>query len=443
MDKAGNENVTSLLKSKRFYIVLLLFFNIVINYVDRINLSVAGPLISKEFGWDAGTMGIIFSSFLWTYALALIPSGWLADKYGSRVVNAGSITIWSVGAILTGAITNFGNMLAARWVLGAGEAASYPLAGKIVRQWFPASERATAVAIYNAGAFAGPALATPIAAWLVVETGWRLSFVILGSLGFIWLYFWLKKFQIPEECTWLPEDEKQYIIATRDNQAGPQKVAASSKPIKISLGKIFSQKTMWGIFVSQGCIVYSQYLFLTWLPSYLVQARGMQLMKAGIFSALPFVIAVVLGIIVGRISDKLLDAEKIRQGKRRTAVIIAMLVSSVVLLTNMVENEYLVLALISISLTAVSSSLTLNFALTNDLISEPRIAGTVIGSQVLGGNTFGLMAPIVTGFIVKATGSFTSAFVLAGGLLIFGAFMSYAFTRKPIVYEVDEEADVA
>ncbi len=443
MEKVGNERVTSLLKSKRFYIVLLLFFNIVINYVDRINLSVAGPLIAKEFGWDAGTMGIIFSSFLWTYALALVPCGWLADKYGSRIVNGWAISIWSLGAILTGAITNFGNMLAARWVLGAGEAASYPLAGKIVRQWFPANERATAIAIYNAGAFAGPALATPVAAWLVLETGWRLSFVILGSLGFVWLYFWLKKFRIPEECDWLPEDEKQYIIGSRDNQADPKKVTVSNKPIKISLARIFSQKTMWGIFVSQGCIVYSQYLFLTWLPSYLVQARGMQLMKAGIFSALPFVIAVVLGIIIGRISDRILDAEKIRQGKRRTAVIVAMLVSSVVLLTNMVENEYLVLALISISLTAVSSSLTLNFALTNDLISEPRIAGTVIGSQVLGGNTFGLMAPIVTGFIVKTTGSFNSAFILAGGLLIFGAFMSYAFTRKPIVYEVGEEADAA
>jgi len=434
MNNSGAPNVSSLIKSKRFYIVLLLFFNIVVNYIDRINLSVAAPLISKEFHWDPARMGIVFSSFLWTYALMLIPTGWLADKLGSRKVNAGAITIWSVGAMLTGAITSFGNMIAARLVLGAGEAASYPVAGKIVRQWFPASERGIATAIYNGGAYAGPALATPVVAWIVLQAGWRASFVILGALGFVWLCFWLRMFRLPEECTWLPAAERDYIIENRDNQ--PAAKPSGSEQLKISVGRLLKQRTMWGLAITQGCAVYNQYLFLTWLPSYLVQARGMRLMKAGIYSALPFLIAVILGIIIGKVSDKILNADKMKKGHRRTAVITFMVLSSVVLLTNMVRNEFVVLALISISLTAISSAITLNFALANDLITEPRVTGTVIGTQVLGGNIFGLMAPMVTGFIVKATGSFNSAFILAGSLMIFGALASFAFTRKAIVYQI-------
>jgi ACS family glucarate transporter-like MFS transporter len=145
----------------------------------------------------------------------------------------------------------------------------------------------------------------------------------------------------------------------------------------------------------------------------------------------------VLGILIGKISDKVLDAEKMKKGNRRIAVITFMLFSSVVLLTNMIQNELAVLALISISLTSISSAITLNFALANDLISEPRVTGTVIGTQVLGGNLFGLTAPIITGFIVKATGSFNSAFILAGALLIFGALVSFTLTRKSITYDIE------
>jgi ACS family glucarate transporter-like MFS transporter len=159
-------------------------------------------------------------------------------------------------------------------------------------------------------------------------------------------------------------------------------------------------------------------------------------MKAGIYSAFPFLIAVILGIFIGKMSDKILTADKMKRGHRRAAVITFMLLSSVVLLTNMVKSELVVLALISIALTSISSAITLNFALANDLITEPRVTGTVIGTQVLGGNIFGLMAPMVTGFIVKATGSFNSAFILAGSLMIFGALASFTFTRKSIVYQI-------
>jgi ACS family glucarate transporter-like MFS transporter len=155
-------------------------------------------------------------------------------------------------------------------------------------------------------------------------------------------------------------------------------------------------------------------------------------MKAGVYSAIPFLIAVVLCILIGKISDQILDADKMKRGDRRIVVIAFLLLSSVMLLTNMVRNEFVALALLSISLTANASALTLNMALASDLITEPRVTGTVIAIQVLGGNIVGLMAPIVTGLIVKVTGSFNWAFILAGALLISGAFVSFACAREPI-----------
>ncbi|MDR3561532.1 MAG: MFS transporter [Negativicutes bacterium] len=428
-----NHGVSSLLKSKRFYVVMLLFTAQIINYIDRVNLSVAAPLISKEFGWDPATMGLIFSSFLWTYVVCLVPAGWLTDVIGARKLNAWAISIWSTAAMLTGTITGISTMLAARLALGVGEAATNPSGGKVIRDWFPVKERGLVTSIFQCGTLAGPAIGMPFVAWLVVTSGWRMSFVISGALGFIWLIFWLKYFRNPKECSWLPQEERTYILENNASLTGPA-AAPQHTPVKGigTVGRLLAQKTMWGLALAQGCIIYTLYLFLTWLPSYLVQAKNFTLMKAGVFSTLPYVIAVILGIFFGRLSDKILTPENVAQGKRRQMVIIFMLMSSVVLFTALLDNEFAILMLISLSLSSIASALSLNVALTNDMIKDPAIAGTAFGILILGGNSFGLIAPILTGYIVKSTGSFNSAFFLAGAILIIGAFISFSFTRKPI-----------
>jgi len=424
---------TSIWTGKRLHIALLLFFNLFINYMNRINLSVAAPAIAKEFKWGPEVMGLAFSSFMWTYCLCLIPWGWMSDRIGARKVNSYSVSVWSVGAMLTGAITGFGTMLAAQLVLGVGESASLPTAGKVVRQWFPPSERGLATAIFNAGTFAGPAIAAPIAAWLVLHAGWRRSFVMIGSLGFIWLLLWLKLFRSPAECSWLPEEEKEYLLAATSGRA------VSSTPIKGALGQLLTRKTMWGLLLTQGCCAYTLYLFLFWLPSYLVQARHMQLMRASWFTSVPYLVAAVLGIFIGRLSDRLLTAEALKEGKRRTLLTVFILLSSIILVTNVVSNEYLATVLIAVSLTCISSALTLNIAMTNDVVWTAEAAGTAIGIVILGGNSFGLIAPILTGFIIKRTGSFDSAFYMAGGLLLFGALAAFTMTRSPLRLAQGEE----
>ncbi len=425
-------NVGSLWSGKRFYIAALLFLNLFINYMHRINLSVAAPAIAKDFGWDAGKMGLLFSSYQWTYCFFLLLWGWMTDRMGTRLVNGISVTIWSIAGMLTGVATTFGGMLATRLALGAGEAASFPTSGKVVRQWFPVSERGLATAIFNAGTFAGPAFSAPLVAWLLLKVGWRLSFMMTGSVGFIWVILWLKFFRVPTECSWLPEEERNYISAQTDSQAKP------TAPPKGALLRILTRKTMWGLFLTQGCCAYTMLLFLFWLPSYLVQSRHMSLVKAGWFTSLPYVVAVVLGLLVGKLSDAVLTNEAVRQGKRRTLLIVFILLSGVVLLTNMVANQYLLLALISISLACISSALSLNIALTNDLVWNPEMVGTAMGFLILGGNIFGSLVPIATGYIVKWTGSFDLAFYLAGFLLFLAAMICFTLTRKPLSFEATE-----
>ncbi len=422
----------SLWSGKRFYVAVLLFLNLFINYMHRINLSVAAPAIAKDFGWDAAKMGLLFSSYQWTYCLFLLVWGSMSDRMGTRWVNGLSVTIWSIAGMLTGVAATFGSMLATRLALGAGEAASFPTSGKVVRQWFPASERGLATAIFNAGTFAGPAFSAPLVAWLLLREGWRMSFMITGSLGFVWVALWLVFFRSPSQCSWLPEEERLYIASQTDSQT---KTAA---PPKGALLRLIGRRTMWGLFLTQGCCAYTMLLFLFWLPSYLVQSRHMSLVKASWFTSLPYVVAVILGLCIGKLSDSLLSREDVRQGKRRTLLIVFILLSGVVLLTNMVGNEYLLLLLISVSLACISSALSLNIALTNDLVWNPALVGTAIGFLILGGNIFGSLVPIATGYIVEWTGSFDIAFYLAGFLLFVAALTCFTMTRQPLSFDPSE-----
>src|ERR1700692_418070 len=422
---------SSLWSGKRFYIAALLFLNLFINFMHRINLSVAAPAIARHFVCDAGKMGLLFSFYQLTYCLFLLLWGWMSDRTGTRMVNGLSVTIWSVAGMLTGAATTFVGMIATRLALGAGEAASFPTSGKVVRQWFPPAERGLATAIFNAGTFAGPAFSAPLVAWLLVREGWRVSFMMTGSVGFIWVILWLKFFRAPAECPWLPEQERRYILENTDSQEKPAPLP------KGTLLRLLSRKTMWGLFLTQGCCAYTMLLFLFWLPSYLVQSRHMSLVKASWFTSVPYVFAVALGLIIGKLSDTLLTHEDVRQGKRRTLLMVFIMLSGVVLLTNMVANEYVLLLLISISLACISSALSLNIALANDLVWNPQMLGIAVGFMILGGNIFGSLVPIVTGYIVKFTGSFDIAFYLAGFLLFVAALICFTMTRRPLNFDED------
>ncbi|MCB8881118.1 MFS transporter [Acidisoma cellulosilytica] len=416
---------------KRWRIFVFLFTLTSINYIDRVALSVAAKPLSEAFHIGTVEMGYLFSSFIWGYFACLILWGLAADRWGTRTANAAGMAIFSLATIATGFCWNFSSVLVSRLVMGAGEASSFPTGGKIIREWIPASERAFAAASLNGGSYAGPAVGAVIVAAIVSLTGWRGGFIATGLFGFVWLAAWLLIYRKPEEARFLNDQERAFILATRDGARTHLEETSAAGP-KIGVLSLLGNLSMWGLLLTQGCTSYSQFLFLTWLPSYLAAARHLTIMKTGLFTALPYAVCVVLGVILGRLSDMALDHNSLHKGRRRLLIVAALILASVIFALPFANSIWLIEAIISLSLTGVSTAITLNIALTNDLLAEAGQAGKATGLLITGGAFFAILAPIVTGYIVAFTGSFSSAFVLAGVILFIGMVSCLTLTRGGI-----------
>ena len=412
---------------RRARIYVLMFLLAAINYIDRSALSVAAGPLAEEFRLTPVELGYLFSSFLWLYVICLVPMGWIVDRFGARSVNAVGITVWSGATVLTGLAGSFGTLLATRVLMGAGEATTYPAAGQVVRQWVPMRERALFTTIFNSGAYFGPAVGSLGLAALVGAAGWRSAFFLCGAIGFVWLVAWLAWFRKPAEAAWLGTAERDMLV--RDCAASGPAAATGSA---LGLGTLLRAPAMIGLMITQGCGVYTQYLFLTWLPTYLQAERGISIARSGWLTALPYFGAVVVTVLLGRLSDARLSPETVRSGGRRRMVAGMMLVASVILLAPLVTDVYLILLLIMVALSGVATTIGLNIALLSDLLRSDRDAGRATGLLILGGNVFGILAPIVTGYVVQLTGRYDAAFAVAGALLLLGALSAMLLTRHPI-----------
>ena len=230
----------------------------------------------------------------------------------------------------------------------------------------------------------------------------------------------------PEKTGWLPEAERQRIFAERDAGVEPPSHGG------VGYLGLIRCPAMWGLFVSQGCLVYSVYLYMTWLPNYLQTAGGLSLIGSGIFTSIPFFAASVVNIIANWSGDRLLSAEGVRSGKRRYLVALCLLLTATGLAIPFAQSLTAVVVLVSIAASFGNVGPAANGALVGDLLRSPADAGRAFAFLVLGGNSFGLLAPIVTGYLVEATGSFNSAFVLAGALALVGASVTLVLARTPI-----------
>ncbi|MFJ3055008.1 MFS transporter [Herbaspirillum sp. NPDC087042] len=412
---------------RRGWIAAFLFSLAMINYMDRVALSIAAAPIAREFGLSTVSMGYLFSSFIWSYALFLLPMGMLLDRFGPKRIAGWGIFIWSAATALTGAAGSFASLLTARLVMGGGESCSNPVGAKVIRQWIPASERGVITALFNSGSYAGPAICSVLLAFLVGQYGWRLSFVIAGGIGFIWLAVWLCFYGSPEQVRWVGDQEREKILRERDTKG-----AAAQGGEAQGLLALMKTRTLWGLALTQGCNVYTQYLFLTWLPSYLQATRHLSIGKTGMFAAVPYAVSVVLCILAGRLSDMYVQRGGVASGRRRNAVALAMLVGSVILAVPFTTDLSLLLVVFSITLTGIAATTSLNFALLNDLLPSARDVGKAMAFVVVGGNVFGMVAPIATGYVIAATGSYDWAFGIAGLLLLAGAIITVTMTRRPM-----------
>ncbi len=411
---------------RRFWVYFLLFLFNVICYLDRINMSVAGRSVAQEFNLSPVQLGYLFSSFLWAYVVMMLPSGRLVDSLGSHRLAAIGATFWSIAQMLTGAATGFATILIARLGLGAGEAPTFPVSYRSVREWAPARERGTAIGCIQAGTMLGPALSAPLVAWLIAATSWRWSFVVTGAIGLVWVAVWVAFVSTPERTRWLPEPERQRILADRH---GGEPMADHGG---LGYRGLLRSPSMWGLAISQGCAVYSVYLYLSWLPEYLQTARGLSIVKSGLFTSVPFLVGAAVIILSNWIGDAILTQHTRRSGTRRNLAVICLLLCAVGVAIPFVDSLPLVVILTIFPVSFGGTATAANAALANDLLRSPADSGRTFAFMVLGGNVFGLLAPIVTGYIIQITGSFSSAFVLAGVLSLIGAAVSFTFTRHTV-----------
>ena len=408
---------------RRYWVFFLLFLFSAIAYLDRVNMSVAGKPIAHEFGLSPIALGYLFSSFLWAYVLMMLPGGRLIDRWGPHVVASVATVVWSTAQMATGMVGSFAAMLMVRLGLGVGEAPFAPISYSSVRIWSPYTERGTAIAAISCGSTLGLALGAPAVAWLIETLSWRWSFIITGAVGFVWVAVWAALVSTPEKTGWLPPAERDHIFAGRDAGIPPPSHSGVGY-----LGLIRSP-AMWGLFISQGCLVYTGYLYISWLPNYLQTARHLSILNSGIYTAIPFLISTVVGVVANWVGDRVLTAEAVRGGSRRYLVALSLLFMAAGLGIPFVQSLAAVITLITIAVSAAHVGPAANGALVGDLLRSPGDAGRATAFLVLGGNSFGLLAPIVTGYVVAATGSFNAAFVVAGALALVGAVAALALVR--------------
>jgi MFS family permease len=413
---------------RRGWIALLIFTVVIINYIDRIALSVAAKPIVAEFGFSPVQMGYLFSGFLWTYVVCLVPLGLMVERIGAKNMVGGGIAIWSTATALTAATGGFVSILLARLAMGASEATTFPACGRVIREWFPERERGFVTTLFNGGSSAGPAIGAILTAALVTAFDWRTAFVVLGAIGFVWLAAWWTWYGSPEQVDWLSKVEQAKILSERNGEGAN----TSQAPQPSSLGYLLSQRSVWGLVVTQACLVYTAYLFLTWLPTYLQSTRELSTMNTGYFTAVPYLVSVIFGVIIARTSDRLLSSASVQAGHRRNFIAAMAILAMLILLAPLVSNIWQLVCVLTLVLTGSNTGAGLNFTLASDLLRNPRDVSRVVAITAFGGNLFGLIAPIITGYVVSGTGGYAWAFRIAAVLLFCGCLATLFLTRRPI-----------
>lgn len=415
---------------RRGWIYVLLLALVTINYMDRSALGVVAQAVRGEFKLSPVQMGYLFSSFLWTYALCVLPVGILLDRFAARNINSVGIALWSLVMAATAAVGSFTGLIVTRLLMGAGEATSIPSSGRIVREWMPAQERGVANVFWSAGSFVGPAIGAVITASIASAFGWRSAFVALGILGFVWLICNLIWFDRPEKVKWLTDEERRKILTER-SAGSPDEIGRPGSAAVVL--ELLSSRSMWGAMIAQAAGIYALYLLLFWLPSYLQETKHLTIMKTGFYTAVPWAIAVPVSIVIGIVSDRILATQTLLAGGRRAMVMLCVLLAAVIVFVPFTANTTLILALFALSLSGINAAISLNLALVTDLVHRARDVGKAISLIILAGNVCGLLAPIVTGYVVAGLHSYDWALWIAGILLVIGAAALGAMTRGVIL----------
>jgi sugar phosphate permease len=402
----------------RWFVLLLLCLMYLITYLDRVSLANTAPLISTEYHFDKATMGVIFSAFIWAYALFQVPGGWLGDRFGPRKVLSTIMGYRTLIAVLTTRAFGMSSFWGIRFLLGVGEAGAFPTATRGMQMWFPRNERGFVQGVSHAASRLGAALGPPVAVWIMIHYGWRSVFYVIGALSLLWCFLYATTYHnMPEEDAHVSRAELARIRGVDDK--GEIKKANVTKRPKVPWSVLLKHSNMWAVMCAYAAYIYSLWFFLSWLPSYLVEYRKFTLIKMGFFASLPLAAGVVGDTFGGWLTDALLLKTNNLKFSRRAVAITAMIgcaISTLFAALSASPNRAVY------CLTAAMFFLEMNigpaWAVPMDIGGE--FSGTVSGMMNMGGQIVGALSPTIFGIFVNK-GSWVAPFVVSAGLLFVGA----------------------
>jgi MFS family permease len=394
---------------RRWTVVCLLCAGMMIAYFDRVNLSVA--LAAKDFqavfNLSPTDVGALNSAFFWTYAALQIPAGWFVDRYGVKWPLLAGFAIWSGLSAVTAFATTLWQLIALRLMLGVGESMVTPAGMRWMRFNVPENHRGLAIGLYMAAAKFGPAVGAYLATVLLLNTGWRNMFIILGLGGLIWLAPWLI----------LVKNDDRALEKIAVQKAGPK--------AQVNFGQVMASPVIWGTIVGTFCYQYFVYYCLTWLPKYFVDSRNLDLKGSGLFTTFSFtgmaVVATGAGWVADRMIDRGMDPVRVRKG----FTIAGFVVASTQLIGAYSESNDMALFFAVFSLSGLGLMTANYWALTQTLIPGAAI-GRIVGVQNCAANLPGIVAPILTGWLVARTGNYEAPMMAISVFLIMGI-ASYLF----------------
>jgi len=407
---------------RRWRIAMLLGFGVLVNYIDRINLSVAQQALRTEFGITTITFGYLLSAYSWTYALFQLPSGVLLDRFGVRHIGRIGALLWSVASFAAAVATGVRGFLAARLLLGVGEAPTFPGNAKAVGYWFPTSERSLATAIFDAAAKFSSAIGIPIMGLLLLRFGWRWSFAATGVLSFIYYLLFYRVYRNPSEDSGLTTKEREFIRA-----GGAQPESQHAIPERgASLSYLLRQRKVVGLCLGFAAYNYCFYFLLTWLPSYFATSLGLDLLHSAMSASVPWLVATAADLIVGGwLVDWLIQRGWNPALVRKTVLVIGMSFGVGIIGAARAHTATTAVFWITFSLAGLAASAPVAWSVPS-LLAPRDSVGRVGGILNFCSQLAAIAAPIITGYIAAITHSFRWAFIVPAVFLVLGA-GGYAF----------------
>jgi len=399
---------------RRWGIAILLGFGVLVNYFDRVNLSVAKDALHSSFGITDVQYGYLASAYSWTYALLQLPSGVLLDRFGVRLIGRISTFLWSIASFGAAAATGLKSFLAARLLLGVGEAPTFPGNSKAVGYWFPARERSLATACFDSAAKFGPAIGQPLIGLLLLRFGWRWSFAATGFISLIYfaLVYWI--YRNPSEDKSLTEVERKFIVLGGAQPEGP------GKPGGTSLLYLLRQRKVMGLVLGFSSYNYTFYLLLTWVPSYLSNALHVDLLHSVFYASVPWLVGTITGFFLGGwlvnfLIHKGWNASRVRQ----TVLIGGTSFGLGIFGAAGAHTPGNAVFWMSVSLGGLSAASPVGWSIPS-LIAPEGSVGRLGGILNFSGQLSAIIAPVATGYIATATHSFAWAFAVAAAFLLLG-----------------------